>query len=100
MVLSASGRRDLAGTRTGFAWLAAGPGGGRTSASASGDVPEDDSADGEGRDHLPHDDARSRACRWGQDGLAGICDIEQRLCPGLALRNGRDPILHERVRVT
>ena len=50
------------------------------------------------RDYLPHDHARSRACRWGEDCLAGICDIEQRLCPGLALRNGRDPILQERVR--
>jgi len=46
-VLSASGRRDLAGSRTGFAWPAAGPGGGRTAASASGTVPEDYSADGE-----------------------------------------------------
>ncbi len=48
------------------------------------------------RDYLPHDHARSRACRWGEDGPAGFCDIEQRRCPGLALRNnGRDPILQE-----
>ena len=39
---------------------------------------------------------RSRAYRWGEDGLAGFCDIEQRLCLGLALWNGRDPILKER----
>src|SRR4051812_11970294 len=45
---------------------------------------------------LPHDHARSRAYRWGEDGLAGFCDIEQRLCLGLALWNGRDPILKER----
>ena len=44
----------------------------------------------------PHDHARSRAYRWGEDGLAGFCDIEQRLCLGLALWNGRDPILKER----
>ena len=46
---------------------------------------------------LPHDHARSRAYRWGEDGLAGFCDVEQRLCLGLALWNGRDPILKERV---
>jgi hypothetical protein len=45
---------------------------------------------------LPHDHARSRAYRWGEDGLAGFCDVEQRLCLGLALWNGRDPILKER----
>ena len=37
-----------------------------------------------------------RAYRWGEDGLAGFCDVEQRLCLGLALWNGRDPILKER----
>src|ERR1039457_3285908 len=47
-------------------------------------------------DYLPHDHARSRAYRWGEDGLAGFCDVEQRLCLGLALWNGRDPILKER----
>jgi hypothetical protein len=52
--------------------------------------------DGEAWDYLPHDHARSRAYRWGEDGLAGFCDIEQRLCLGLALWNGRDPILQER----
>ena len=46
---------------------------------------------------LPHDHARSRAYRWGEDGLAGICDDEQRLCLCLALWNGRDPILKERL---
>ena len=61
-----------------------------------GTVREDYSADGEAWDYLPHDHARSRAYRWGEDGLAGFCDIEQRLCVALALWNGRDPILKER----
>jgi hypothetical protein len=62
-----------------------------------GTVREDYSADGEAWDYFPHDHARSRAYRWGEDGLAGFCDIEQRLCLGLALWNGRDPILKERI---
>ena len=62
-----------------------------------GTVREDYSADGEAWAYLPHDHARSRAYRWGEDGLAGFCDIEQRLCLGLALWNGRDPILKERL---
>ena len=45
-----------------------------------GTVREDYSADGNAWDYLPHDQARSRAYRWGEDGLAGFCDIEQRLC--------------------
>ncbi|MFY9932857.1 MAG: hypothetical protein WAK82_33130 [Streptosporangiaceae bacterium] len=61
-----------------------------------GTVREDYSPDGQAWDYLPHDHARSRAYRWGEDGLAGFCDIEQRLCLGLALWNGRDPILKER----
>jgi hypothetical protein len=61
-----------------------------------GTVREDYSADGEAWNYLPHDHARSRAYRWGEDGLAGFCDIEQRLCLGLALWNGRDSILKER----
>src|SRR6201997_2214333 len=61
-----------------------------------GTVREDYSPDGEAWDYLPHDHARSRAYRGGEDGLAGFCDIEQRLCLGLALGNGRDPILKER----
>ena len=61
-----------------------------------GTVREDYSADGDAWDYLPHDHARSRAYRWGEDGLAGFCDIHQRLCLGLALWNGRDPILKER----
>jgi hypothetical protein len=61
-----------------------------------GTVREDYSANGEAWDYLPHDHARSRVYRWGEDGLAGFCDVEQRLCLGLALWNGRDPILKER----
>ncbi len=57
---------------------------------------QDYSADGEAWAYLPHDHARSRAYRWGEDGLAGFCDIHQRLCLGLAMWNGRDPILKER----
>src|SRR3954453_2744420 len=60
-----------------------------------GTVREDYSADGEAWDYLSHDRARSTAYRWGEDGLAGFSDIQQRLCLGLALWNGRDPILKE-----
>jgi hypothetical protein len=61
-----------------------------------GTVREDYSPDGDAWNYLPHDQARSRTYRWGEDGLAGFCDIEQRLCLSLALWNGRDPILKER----
>jgi hypothetical protein len=61
-----------------------------------GTVREDYSADGDAWSYFPHDHARSRAYRWGEDGLAGFSDIEQRLCLGLALWNGRDPILKDR----
>jgi hypothetical protein len=61
-----------------------------------GTVREDYSEDGNAWAYLPHDHARSRAYRWGEDGLAGFCDIHQRLCLGLALWNGQDPILKER----
>jgi hypothetical protein len=62
-----------------------------------GTVREDYSANGDAWDYLPHDHARSRAYRWGEDGMAGFCDIEQRLCLGLSLWNGHDPILKERM---
>ncbi len=62
-----------------------------------GTVREDYSANGDAWSYLSHDHARSHAYRWGEDGLAGFCDIEQRLCLGLALWNGRDPILKERM---
>jgi hypothetical protein len=62
-----------------------------------GTVREDYSADGDAWNYLPHDHARSRAYRWGEDGLAGVSDNEQRICLALGLWNGRDPILKERL---
>jgi hypothetical protein len=62
-----------------------------------GTVREDYSADGDAWNYTSHDHARSYAYRWGEEGLAGFCDIEQRLCLGLALWNGKDPILKERL---
>jgi hypothetical protein len=62
-----------------------------------GTVREDYSAGGTAWDYFPHDHARSRAYRWGEDGIAGISDAQQRLCVSLALWNGRDPILKERL---
>src|SRR5688500_16051189 len=62
-----------------------------------GTVREDYSADGSVWAYFPHDHARSRAYRWGEDGLLGLTDRECRLCFGLALWNGRDPILKERL---
>lgn len=64
---------------------------------AWGTVREDYSPYGTAWDYLPHDQARSKAYRWGEDGLAGICDRHQQLCFALALWNGRDPILKERL---
>ena len=61
-----------------------------------GTVREDYSDNGDAWNYFPHDQARSRAYRWGEDGLAGISDDRQRLCFALALWNGRDPILKER----
>ncbi|URR36514.1 glucosidase [Thermosynechococcus sp. HN-54] len=62
-----------------------------------GTVREDYSADGNAWEYFSHDQARSRAYRWGEDGLGGICDAQQRLCFALALWNGNDPILKERL---
>ncbi len=64
---------------------------------AWGTVREDYSADGTAWEYFPHDHARSRAYRWNEDGLAGICDHHQRICFSLALWNGQDPILKERL---
>jgi hypothetical protein len=81
------------GLRQGGDWYRWGP---YVSERQWGTVREDYSADGKAWEYLPHDDARSRAYRWGEDGMAGFCDVEQRLCLGLALWNGQDPILKER----
>ena len=62
-----------------------------------GTVREDYSEDGNAWDYFTHDHARSRAYRWGEDGLAGISDDQQRLCFSIALWNGCDPILKERL---
>ena len=62
-----------------------------------GTVREDYSANGDAWNYFPHEHARSRAYRWGEDGLLGICDRECRLCFALALWNGHDPILKERL---
>jgi hypothetical protein len=62
-----------------------------------GTVREDYSHDGDAWNYFSHDQSRSRAYRWGEDGLAGISDDKQRLCFALALWNGRDPILKERL---
>jgi hypothetical protein len=62
-----------------------------------GTVREDYSDNGNAWDYFSHDQARSRAYHWGEDGLAGISDDDQRLCFALALWNGKDPILKERL---
>ena len=62
-----------------------------------GTVREDYSATGDAWNFTTHDQARSRAYRWGEEALAGFCDDQQRLCFGLGLWNGQDPILKERL---
>ena len=62
-----------------------------------GTVREDYSENGTAWEFFPHDHARSRAYRWGEDGIAGISDRHQYVCLGLAMWNGKDPILKERL---
>ncbi len=62
-----------------------------------GTVREDYSESGTAWEYFPHDHARSRAYRWGEDGIGGFCDDQARLCLSVALHNGRDPILKERL---
>jgi hypothetical protein len=81
------------GESEGEAWKAWGP---YLSDRAWGSVREDFSETGNAWRSFPHDHARSRAFRWGEDGIAGISDRDQLLCFSLALWNGRDPILKER----
>ena len=64
---------------------------------AWGTVREDYSPYGTAWDYFPHDHARSRAYRWNEDGIAGICDRHQQICFALAMWNGKDPILKERI---
>jgi Glycosyl hydrolase family 63 C-terminal domain len=90
LAATAEGRRMQHGAN----WKAWGP---YLSERQWGTVREDYSAHGTAWDSFPHDHARSRAYRWGEDGIAGFSDSEQRLCLGLVLWNGRDPILKERL---
>ena len=75
-------------------WKAIGP---YVSERAWGTVREDYSPDGRAWEYFPHDHARSRAYRWNEDGLGGVCDLEQRMCFSFAFWNGRDAILKERI---
>jgi hypothetical protein len=80
--------------RSGVAWRRWGP---YLSDRQWGTVREDYSSSGDAWSYFTHDQARSRAYRWGEDGLAGSSDDKQRLCLALALWNGRDPLLKERL---
>ena len=84
----------LAEAAAGTAWRKWGP---YLSERQWGTVREDYSPDGDAWNYFTHDQARSRAYRWGEDGLAGFSDEKQRLCFGLALWNGQDPIIKERL---
>ncbi len=84
----------LAEARAGVPWRRWGP---YLAERAWGTVREDYSADGDAWGSFTHDDARRRAYRWNEDGLLGVSDDQQRLCLSLALWNGRDPILKERL---
>ena len=87
--------KRLEQARTGDApWKAWGP---YLSERQWGTVREDYSKDGDAWNYFTHDQSRSRAYRWGEDGIAGVCDDRQRLCLALALWNGADPILKERM---
>src|SRR6187549_3127640 len=87
-------QQRLVEIRSGAPWRRWGP---YLSERQWGTVREDYSADGSAWDYFTHDQARSRTYRWGEDGLAGISDDKQRLCFALALWNGKDPILKERL---
>ena len=87
-------QRRLEEARAGVPWRAWGP---YLSERQWGTVREDYSDNGDAWSYFSHDQARSRAYRWGEDGLAGISDDKQRLCLALALWNERDPILKERL---
>ena len=92
-LLTAEERR-LQEARAGVPWRAWGP---YLSERQWGTVREDYSDNEDAWSYFSHDQARSRAYRWGEDGIAGISDDRQRLCFSLALWNGKDPILKERM---
>ncbi len=87
-------QRRLAEAAAGTPWRKWGP---YVSERQWGTVREDYSPNGDAWNYFTHDQARSRAYRWGEDGLAGVCDEKQRLCFALALWNARDPIIKERL---
>jgi hypothetical protein len=87
-------RRRLAEAASGTPWRKWGP---YLSERQWGTVREDYSENGDAWNYFTHDQARSRAYRWGEDGLAGLSDDRQRLCFALALWNGQDPIIKERL---
>ena len=93
MLRTAEGKR-LSGIALGEAWRLWGP---YVSERQWGTVREDYSPGGTAWEYLPHDHARSRAYRWGEDGIGGFGDERLRWCLGVALWNGRDPILKERL---
>jgi hypothetical protein len=93
-IIGAEASRLAAARERGAPWRKWGP---YLSERQWGTVREDYSANGDAWTHFTHDQARSRAYRWGEDGLAGFCDEEQRLCFAIGLWNGRDPILKERL---
>src|SRR4051794_14596951 len=93
--MSSAEHRRLAGTGKSVArWRRWGP---YVAERAWGTVREDYSADGNAWEYLTHDQARSKAYRWGEDGIAGLCDRYQLLVCAPAFWNGRDPILKERL---
>ncbi|MGH7206541.1 MAG: MGH1-like glycoside hydrolase domain-containing protein [Nitrospiraceae bacterium] len=92
--MTAEGQRLEEDTRREKHWKRWGP---YLSERAWGTVREDYSAYGTAWEYFPHDHARSKAYRWNEDGLAGICDRHQFICFAIALWNGRDPILKERL---
>jgi len=94
MPMTAEEKRLQESREGGVDWKEWGP---YLSERAWGTVREDYSSDGAAWDYFLHDHARSRAYRWNEDGLAGISDHGQRLCFALALWNGQDPILKERL---
>jgi hypothetical protein len=91
---TAEHRRLRLSRSDGVAWKKWGP---YLSERQWGTVREDYSTGGDAWNYFPHDHARSRAYRWGEDGIAGICDDRQLLCFAVALWNGKDPILKERL---
>ena len=91
--MDAEKRRLVAAARREVHWRRWGP---YLSERAWGTVREDYSADGNAWDYFPFEHSHLRAYRWGEDGIAGLCDNHQRLCFAPVFWNGRDPILKER----